>query len=487
MQVFRVSPRDVASAKKALGDLVHLVDGREVVSSKSAAYLAERVKGVAKPTPLDLDQDRWFATSRRLHSAWAAMVSEPLPDDVATEARLLLYADPELELEFMGRGRVGHQRALPAAEQHLLSLDRAGGRRYYMFRRLVAPKDGKDERLTRVTSRYLAWHKWLNDPEARVVLSLGGGGFRLFAAIPVLKAIEQISGDRNRIAEVWGSSGGAFLGYAYAAGFPLDALDQFAFDLYNGRVPHLQNGSITSIVRSRVRAAVSSLRGDEPPPEMVDWLVELEKRHPPATRLGPRPFYAIASSTERVGLTALTSKDHIVPGCEEFMVECEPHLAVAASTAVPFVLRPVKGIGDRPNEVWFDGSISDENPLALPYVKWLRERARGGDVPKKLKIVLVNLNLRASESSALRAVGKLPVLRKLGVVDEGSRVVDMLLDSKTTTNIRIVTATPGVEILSAKLNLGWLNAQGPREIAKAVRSGRSLESWHITIHGSGTS
>jgi hypothetical protein len=165
------------------------------------------------------------------------------------------------------------------------------------------------------------------------------------------------------------------------------------------------------------------------------------------------------------------------------MVACDPHAAVAASTAVPFVLRPVRGIGDRPSEAWFDGSISDENPLALAYLKWLRERAADpARTPSRLKIVLVNLNLRAGESSLLRALDGLPVMRQLGFVGKGSRVVDMLLDSKTTTNIRVLTAMPGVEVLSVKLKLGWLNAQGPREIAKAMRSGRSLETWDIALH-----
>jgi hypothetical protein len=249
-------------------------------------------------------------------------------------------------------------------------------------------------------------------------------------------------------------------------------------------LPHLVSGSIPSVVVSRLRAAAAAMRGRDLPPEMVDWLIELEKRIPPKDRVPARPFYAIASSSERVGLTALTAAEHVSARCKDFMIACEPHLAVSASTAVPFVLRAVRGIGERKDELWFDGSISDENPLALPYIKWLRERAADPDhTPKRLKIVLVNLNLRAAESEFLRVMGGLPLVRQLGVVDHGSRVVDMLLDSKTTTNIRLLTATPGVEILAAKLNLGWLNAQGPREIAKAVRSGRSLESWQITLHG----
>jgi len=485
MQTFRIPESGVASARAVLGQLVHVIDGSHVVSPNSADVLGKRVKTLADLAQVDLDADRWNATSQRLHSVWAALVSEPLPDQVASEARLMLYADPRLELEFMGRGRISAERHLPAPQEFLVAFDIAGGRRVYLFRRIDQANQGRDDRIARVGERFGHWHAWANDPDARLVVSLGGGGFRLFAAIPVLKALERLV-DRAKIAEVWGSSGGAFLGYCLAAGFSLASIDQFAFDLYNERVPHLVNGSVSSIVRSRVRAAWAAMRRRDVPPDMVDWLTELERRHPPSERKSPRPFYAIASSTERVGLTALGAAEHLAESCKDFMVACDPHLAVAASTAVPFLLRSVRGIGDDKEETWFDGSISDENPLALPYVKWVRERAaRPNDVPPRLKILLVNLNLRAAESEFLRALAGLPIVRKLGV-DQGSRLLDMLLDSKTTTNIRLVTATPGVEILSAKLNLGWLNAHDPRSIAKAMRSGRTLESWQIAIHG-GTS
>src|SRR5207253_9963463 len=107
----------------------------------------------------------------------------------------------------------------------------------------------------------------------------------------------------------------------------------------------------------------------------------------------------IASSTNRPGLVALAAAEHMSPVCGDFMVTCDPQLAVAASTAVPFVLRPVTGIGDASVETWFDGSVNDENPLALPYVKWMRERTADPEhTPARLKIVLVILNLRLSES-----------------------------------------------------------------------------------------
>jgi len=486
MRAYQVPGRHLETARRVLGHLVHYVaapDGGAWIISAAAAQYLERIDRKAKDFDLyPLEPDRWAGSAARLHAGFAAVVSEPLPPSVADEAHLMLYANPDLDLEFMGRGRIHSSRHLPAAPEFLVELEAPGGKRCYLFRKLE--QRAPDARMLRGNERFAAWHRWVNDDGARIVVSLGGGGFRLFAATPVLKTIERLAGGRSRIAEVWGSSGGAFLGYLFAGGFRMETVDQFGFDLYNGKVPHLVDGSLTSIARSRLRAAVNQARGRATPPEMVEWLQELERREPPGARGPRRPFYAIASSTQRPGLIALASQEHVSETCNDFMVACDPKLGVAASTAVPFVLRPVIGIGDSELETWFDGSINDENPLALPYVKWMRERAADPErTPPRLKIVLVILNLRLSESQPLQVASKLPVLRSLEALARGTQLIDRLLDSKTTTNVQIVTATPGVEVLTVKLNLGWLSMQNPAEIARAVRSGRTLESWDVTLHG----
>ena len=50
----------------------------------------------------------------RMIRAWAAAVHDPLPEEVAREARLLLYTQRDLLIEYMGRGRVSNEAFLPA-------------------------------------------------------------------------------------------------------------------------------------------------------------------------------------------------------------------------------------------------------------------------------------------------------------------------------------------------------------------------------------
>jgi hypothetical protein len=481
-KAFRVPLGHLDAVRRMLGARVHDDGSAWIVSAAAARYLERSDRRLRNFEPHPIDPDRWAGSVVRLHNGWSLVVSEPLPASVSHEAHLMLYANRGLELEFMGRGRIASERHLPVPADQLLELEEPGGKRCYLFRRLLEP--GFDTRMQAQRDQYGGWSRWISDSGARIVVSLGGGGFRLFAATPVLKMIDRLANGRDHIAEVWGSSGGAFLGYLYAAGFRMETVDQFAFDLYNGRVPHLVDGSLSSIARSRLRAAVNQVRGRDTPPEMVDWLRELERREPVGARCDKRPFYAIASSTKRAGLTALAATDHVSELCRDFMVPCDPQLGVAASTAVPFVLRPVNGIGDSVLETWFDGSVNDENPLALPYVKWMRERTAYPDrTPQRLKIVLVILNLRLSESQPIQIATKLPVLRSLEALSRGTQLIDRLLDSKTITNVQIVTAMPGVEVLTVKLNLGWLSAQDPSDIARAVRSGRTMASWDVTLHG----
>ncbi|MEQ1508123.1 MAG: patatin-like phospholipase family protein, partial [Myxococcota bacterium] len=318
------------------------------------------------------------------------------------------------------------------------------------------------------------------DDGARLVVSLSGGGFRLFATTPALKVVDALlDGDRQRVGEVWGCSGGALAGYVFAAGHRMSVLDEFGYDLYNGRLPGLVSGSVGSLVRGHVRAQRHRLRGRPVPAEMVEWLTELDRREPRAARGPAVPFYALATSLDRGGPFALGSPDHCDPGHDDFLIPCDPWLGVAASTAVPFLVRAVRGIGSRPDEQWIDGSIADESPLYLPFLKWQRERERSPETtPERLKILLVQLNLRSSESAVMTALSRFGATRS--TVVRAARLFDTMLDSKTQMVVSMLSRHPQVEILCARLSLGWLGLHSPAEIPRAIRTGRTLASWSFT-------
>jgi predicted acylesterase/phospholipase RssA len=446
----------------------------------------------AETTPAEphtLDEKRWKRARERLFLAFAAKVGDPLPAEVAEEVQLLLYTRPEMLLEYMGRGRFANDMHLPAAKEDLFSFDIAGGRRKYLFRTLRA--GANDERLAGMNERFAVYKRWLSDPQAKVVLSLGGGGFRMFAATAVLKSIDGLlDGNREQISEVWGSSGGAFIGYVYAMGFAPTVIDELGYDLYHGRKSHLTDGSTMSLIRSRIRTYGRALRGQRIDPDMAAWLEELDRKEPAHTRKHKtRGFFPVAANPHRGGvLSALAAPEHIPDYCSDFILPCDPRDAVAASTAVPFVLRAqnnITSVGTN-QDTWIDGSVTDENPLVLPFVKWMRERQRSPETtPPKLKILLVNLNLRSSESAAVRLMTELPLLKHLGIVNQMPKLFDMVLDSKTNASIMTLTETANVEILSLKLLLGRLSVKDPRDIAATIRAGRSIDAWQIATYRKG--
>jgi hypothetical protein len=454
-----------------------------ICSARTYAEL-QKVEGFKSAEEVALDEARWDAAGDRLVIGYAALVADPLPETTRDEVQLLLYVQRELRLEYMGRRSLSEDK-LPAPKGELFNLDVGGRGRAYLFR-IVHTTAGNDARLERIGGLFKEWQGWLNDPGAKLVLSFGGGGFRLFGAISVLKVLDQLLEDRSHVAEIWGSSGGALLGYTYAMGFDPETLEQLGYDLYHDRHPHLTSGTIPSVIKARFNALVRGLRGEPPKAEMAAWLDELDKKQPKAKRRNVRvPFYAMATNPHRDGMTALADPDDIPDSCKDFILPCDARDAVAASTAVPGILAAQKGItgtdDGNDTDTWVDGSILEENPISLPYVKWMRERTQPG-AKQRLKILLLSLNVRSSEVGLLKTLQQLPVLNRVHAIRRMARLIDLMLDSKTDGVIRTITESPDVEIFSIKLNLGQLSLNDPGEIPLMIRVGRMVDAWQLTTH-----
>jgi hypothetical protein len=463
-------------------NLIHYDDRDWLCSEETFAALSKE-KGFKEPaTPVPLDEQRWKSAVERYLIGFTAQLAEPLPDGTREEVLLWLYARPKLRVEYMGRGALREQ-ALPAARDDLFNLDVVGRGRRYLFR-IVRGEVRPDDRLRRLAEQWGTFSQWVNDPQAKIVLSFGGGGFRLFGATTALKVMDRIIEDRSRVGEVWGSSGGALLGYTYAMGFDPETLEALGYDLYHDRLPHLTTGSVRSLLRAQVQALKLKLSGQRPKSEMAGWLDELEKKQPADKRRTARvPLFALATNPERRGISALGDPKHIPPSCKDFIFPCDPRDAVAASTAVPLILTAPEGITGLKDveDVWVDGSILDENPLTLPYIKWMRERTADPDnTPAKLKVLLISLNLRSHEFELLHRIQRLPGISRVKAFRRLVRLVDLALDSKTEAVIRAVTESPNVEVYEVKLNLGKLHLHDPRDIPAAIRAGGAIESWQFT-------
>ena len=150
------------------------------------------------------------------------------PEDarLAVLARLLAEgrANGSVEVRFLGRNR-----NVPADG---FALDRAGGQRRYVWQ--IVPTEVHAGRPA-VHERFRAVRGVCADPDARVVLSLGSGGLKLFAHATALRLFETLGVDEH-FSEVWGSSAGAMAGLLYAQGLSPHAIEQMGYDLYTGRI-----------------------------------------------------------------------------------------------------------------------------------------------------------------------------------------------------------------------------------------------------------
>jgi predicted acylesterase/phospholipase RssA len=395
--------------------------------------------------------------------------------EVAQEAWLWLYARPGRALEYMGRGRFADKAPVG---QSILYLDLAGGRRHYAFRAMAARAD---ERLDAVSSLFRAAGVWLADEDARIVLTLGGGGYRLFAAQAAVRAIERLIGERTAIHEVWGTSGGALLGYTFANGHDLSVVEKLGYLLYHGHTRDLPGLDLRTAIYLLRRALTRRSNGEELRPELSAWVDAVDRLCPPAARQAVKiPYYAVVSNPRWRHPVALAEPAFIPPGCDDLLVPCDAQVSTGVSMAVPLLLNPSRGrIPNYERDLWFDGGVVEENPVMLPFTKWMRDRRRDpAGTPRKLKLLLVNLNTRFSES---RLWQRLPGGRIVDSIRTAAELIDLLLDSRTSALVRTLSEVGDVEIMTATLNLGRLSFIARAAIPALIRTGQILEGWQIEV------
>jgi NTE family protein len=173
-----------------------------------------------------------------------------------------------------------------------------------------------------------------------VAVALGGGGARGLAHIAVLEALDELG---VRPCAIAGSSIGAIVGAAYAAGFSGSDLRLHAEEMFRNRMRLARR-----LLRSRARRRVGTF-SDFAHPALLDSERFLEAFWPPGIPATfeelPIPFLAVATDF-RLRREAVVSSGPLRP-------------AVAGSMAIPGLVRPV-AYGD---SYLIDGGLV--NPL--PY------------------------------------------------------------------------------------------------------------------------
>jgi NTE family protein len=187
-------------------------------------------------------------------------------------------------------------------------------------------------------------------------LALGGGGARGLAHICVLEAFDELG---VRPAAIAGTSIGAVIGAAYAAGIPAASLRQHV--LAHTRRPAETMGRL---LRARVGRVADLLRGKLANPALIDAEMFLDLFWP---RKVPDRFEDLAVPFKAVATDLLTRA--------EVVFDSGPLApAVAASMAIPGLIRPLATAGG----LLIDGGAV--NPLPYDLLKGRAERILAVDV-----------------------------------------------------------------------------------------------------------
>jgi hypothetical protein len=347
---------------------------------EDSAFEAARQAGLELEVIREIDESeipvRFFPSEQ-------GVIFDPPPDDarLAVLARLLAEdrAQGDEHVRFIGRNCT-----VPTDG---FALDRAGGHRCYVWQVIPAHEALQPSILADRVPRLLAL---LTDPGARVALSLGSGGLKLFAHATAFRLLEELGVDES-IDEVWGSSAGAVAGLLYSHGLSPEAIEKTGYDLYAGRYDLSLQPSKSQLLRQLLRETL--LPSKQPSHagfvDCTESLARMLDRYC-ATFRPRRSLYCIAFNLADCRPEVLTP-DPVPPHLEGLMVQTDALEAALASSAVPLLMIPrLLRRGDR--EVpYVDGSATEEVPLHSVVRKWDLDREAGVETRERLVVLYVKL------------------------------------------------------------------------------------------------
>lgn len=450
-------------------------------SDNYIVYLSHRTyEHLLKTFPTSLDKafvqkleilpDEMKSIEDRIVSKLEALLSDAPPENLLEEIKLLLWVNPTLMYQYLGRALESTPELLK--DPDLFDLDIAGGKRRYYWRTF------RDISKLKETSPFVRFHalkEWFTQPDTRIVLCIGQGGVRMYCATAVLKIFDLLD-VRNNISEIWGCSGGSLIGYPYSMGVAPQWIEQVGYDFYSDRYPDfklrgmrldtlLGLGRHLSKIFKNFRPGIIEFR-DTFASALAKGLDKRDKSKPEI------PFFAISTSSNQKKYLALTDKKNIEPYHENFLCECHSVKAMFASAAIPFLFKPeLIQMPAGGMEFWVDGALNEETPLAAPYIKWQLDRKhRPQTTESKLKIFYIDLGTRASELALLNQVQSRPWLQEK--LKSLAKMVDRVLDYKSDQLVTILNSIENVEVKGIRVQIGLFGALDTRMIPLIIQRSR---------------
>ena len=412
---------------------------------------------------------------KRIYFSLKSYLHDPIPDNTIQDLYLFLDADKNVQVEYLGRDLKlsAYSKQIRKFDKHVFSFDILNGTRNYFWKIHLSKERFRKIKFEDNLSNL---KRWFNDEDATIILSLGGGGLRAHAIPTVLKIFDFLD-IRKNIDELWGCSGGSIIGGYYAYGIPPLFIEKICFDFYNERhEDFIIKGDLFNSFKTFTKQIqgkkLSELIGIVELQKTLQLAFDNEKNRTEKKeniKLNDIPFFSLVSTPFQKEMMALTEKKWIPPECSSFLKEAEPFESICASSCIPLIMKPIVKHYPEGSYTFFDGALSEEIPLILPFKKFMAEKKVNPD-KKKLKIFYINLNSRFRES---KAISHFFSKKNLTFIYKKILLLDKSLDKKIEKTLDELKSNPDVDILGLDLILNKNAFLNTKEIPYIIRNGRN--------------
>ncbi len=381
---------------------------------------------------------------------------------------------PEVQVEILAKalseekgGRIPTPVYLGRTDENIpksFILDRPGGRRNYRWRLATTPP-----KLPLLKDKLKKLKHRVTDKDTQFVLSLGGGGLRMFAHASVMKILDLID-ELDSIDEIWGCSGGAIAALMHSLGVAPEALETDGYDLYNERYDLILSPSKAQVLKNI--AAEWFLPSN---PFMLKGFIDIQNTIQKAMqRLAKNkkakvPLYCIAYNLHKKRNEILTPMPVKKKDYGDLIHTVSAIDAVLASSSIPILYVPRVIKHGKTSHVYVDGGTAEEVPLVSVYRKWKIDQKKGLTKKKKLFILAVNLFPQVSGWKIFRS----KLMRKLPFMDIlkwSSHVADLMRRARIEDHLQILRDDPDVEVWELVLPAKGMGILDPKSIPTIISS-----------------
>lgn len=286
----------------------------------------------------------------------------------------------------------------------------------------------------------------VRQPDTKVVLSLGGGGVRMFAHAVVFDFLDKL-GMSERVSEVWGASGGAIMGSLFAMGMSAEEMKGIAGVAFKGGIVGYLPGYLSLAKRifldlfglSKQSASLQVFRDYQK--QLEEFLVKAY-----AGRRSRKRFFCTAFNLETQENEVLGSEPvHDLYGTDK-VYQTEVLDAVMASSAIPVLFEPrairlVEG-----ERRYIDGALIEDVPTQSVYKKWIRDKEFGLESSRHLLLITVTLEPSAFLSMNMLQNSRFRKLPGVEHIVMSLKCAEYMRKAATKANKKLLRQDPNVEL-----------------------------------------